>query len=188
MLALGSPERQVTGGTNGLNFVSMASQVIEGSSLNRSQEDALLPGAGHEEESEGAIAYKRAKAELDVTIADLDVKLHRVLAKQEYEYLKGYNVYVKQKERELKDIIQQLSLRYNNQSAKDKKLVLLQRAMKTIREDQIKMDNDNLGMRDKLKGLRAQVGELTQERDFFQGKAKEVKKKNQLLKLAILRL
>jgi hypothetical protein len=37
----------------------------------------------------------KAKQELDETIKDLDVKLNRVLAKQEYEYLKGYNVYVK---------------------------------------------------------------------------------------------
>lgn len=56
----------------------------------------------------------KAKQDLDNTIVDLDQKLHRVIAKQEYEYLKGYNVYVKQKERELKDTIMQLSDRYNN--------------------------------------------------------------------------
>lgn len=47
----------------------------------------------------------KAKIDLDETIKDLDVKLNRVLAKQEYEYLKGYNVYVKEKERELKATI-----------------------------------------------------------------------------------
>jgi len=66
------------------------------------------------DKTEGAIAYNKAKVELDNTIVDLDQKLHRVIAKQEYEYLKGYNVYVKQKERELKDTIMQLSDRYNN--------------------------------------------------------------------------
>ncbi len=69
---------------------------------------------GGEEEHEGAANYKKAIVELEDTIKDLDVKLNRVLAKQEYEYLKGYNVYVKQKERELKDTINQLSERYNN--------------------------------------------------------------------------
>ena len=72
---------------------------------------------------------------MDETIKDLDLKLHRVLAKQEYEYLKGYNVYVKQKERELKETINQLSERYNNQGAKDKKLVMLQKGIKSIREE-----------------------------------------------------
>lgn len=60
------------------------------------------------------LCYVKAKQDLDNTIVDLDQKLHRVIAKQEYEYLKGYNVYVKQKERELKDTIMQLSDRYNN--------------------------------------------------------------------------
>jgi chromosome segregation ATPase len=151
----------------------------------------ILPGTmgGHEEEHhEGAANYKKAVVELDETIKDLDVKLNRVLAKQEYEYLKGYNVYVKQKEKELKDTINQLSERYNNQGAKDKKLTTLQNAIKTIREEQIKMDHDNVGLKDRVKKLRALNEELVSERDFYQAKAKEVKKKNQLLKLAILRL
>ena len=67
----------------------------------------------------------KAKGELDETIKDLDVKLNRVLAKQEYEYLKGYNVYVRQKEKELKQTINELSERFNNQGAKDKKLFML---------------------------------------------------------------
>jgi hypothetical protein len=66
-------------------------------------ESALPP---HEEgEMEGYANYMKAKQELDETIKDLDVKLNRVLAKQEYEYLKGYNVYVRQKEKELKATI-----------------------------------------------------------------------------------
>lgn len=66
------------------------------------------------ENGEGYQNYQKAKNELDDVIKDLDVKLNRVLAKQEYEYLKGYNVYVRQKEKELKTTIQQLSERYNN--------------------------------------------------------------------------
>lgn len=42
-------------------------------------------------------------------ISDLDVKLNRVLAKQEYEYLKGYNIYVKKKEKELRELIDTLN-------------------------------------------------------------------------------
>jgi hypothetical protein len=47
------------------------------------------------EQGEGYQNYMKAKADLDDVIKDLDVKLNRVLAKQEYEYLKGYNVYVR---------------------------------------------------------------------------------------------
>ena len=60
--------------------------------LNKSQENGA---SGANDDQEGYTSYLRMKQELDDTIKDLDVKLNRVLAKQEYEYLKGYNVYVK---------------------------------------------------------------------------------------------
>ena len=110
-----------------------------------------------EEGREGLANYLKMKQELDETIKDLDVKLNRVLAKQEYEYLQGYNVYVKQKEKELKETINQLSERYNNQGAKDTKLLTLQKAIKGIREEQIKMDRDNIGLKTQVKTLRASV-------------------------------
>jgi len=59
---------------------------------------------------------------LDETIKDLDLKLNRVLAKQEYDYLKGYNIYVKRKEKELRELILKLSERNNKASYKEDKL------------------------------------------------------------------
>jgi hypothetical protein len=50
------------------------------------------------------------------------------------------------------------------------------------------MDYESKSMKETIVTLKASNGELKQERDFFQTKTKEVKKKNQLLKLAILRL
>lgn len=38
------------------------------------------------------------KEKIDGTIGNLDEKLNILLAKQEYEYLKSYNIYVKRKE------------------------------------------------------------------------------------------
>lgn len=140
------------------------------------------------ENGEGYQNYLKAKNDLDDVIKDLDVKLNRVLAKQEYEYLKGYNVYVRQKEKELKTTIQQLSERYNNQGAKEKKVQALQLAIKSIREEQIYIDRENLNLKDTIKKLKINVSEVTQEKTFFENKVKDVKKKNQLLKLAILRL
>jgi hypothetical protein len=42
-------------------------------------------------------------------LADLDTKLHRVLAKQEYDYMKCYTMFIKKKERELRELVQALS-------------------------------------------------------------------------------
>ena len=67
-------------------------------------------------DGEGQYLLEKTKQELDDTIKDLDCKLNRVLMKQEYDYLKGYNIYVKRKEKELRDLIQKLSDRNNSQN------------------------------------------------------------------------
>ena len=64
----------------------------------------------------------------------------------------------------------------------------MQLAIKSIREEQIYIDRENLNLKDTIKKLKVNVSEVTQEKTFFENKVKDVKKKNQLLKLAILRL
>jgi hypothetical protein len=45
----------------------------------------------------------------DTNINDLDKNLNSVLRKQEYEYLQAYNIYVKRKEKELRELIDALN-------------------------------------------------------------------------------
>jgi hypothetical protein len=52
---------------------------------------------------------RRLEQEVDMTLEDLDKKLGRVLAKQEYDYVRCYTLFVKRKERELRELIAQLS-------------------------------------------------------------------------------
>ena len=61
----------------------------------------------------------KAERALSDVIEDLDKKLDRVLKKQEHEYLKGYSLYVKQKERELRELISKLNDKNSNASLKD---------------------------------------------------------------------
>ena len=49
----------------------------------------------------------------------MDEKLDRVLKKQEHDYLKGYSIYVKQKEKELKELINKLNEKNSNNTIKD---------------------------------------------------------------------
>ena len=81
---------------------------------------------------------KRINGLLETTIEDLDKKLNRVLAKQEYEYLKGYNIYVKQKEKDLRDLIEKLNEKNSNNTLKDEKISKLESTISAIREDQIR--------------------------------------------------
>ena len=69
------------------------------------------------------------KAEIDRTILDLDDKLNLVLAKQEYEYLKGYNIYVKRKEKELRELIEKLNEKNSNNTLKDEKINNLEKTI-----------------------------------------------------------
>ena len=61
--------------------------------------------------------------------------MNRVLAKQEYEYLKGYNIYVKRKEKELRELIEKLNEKNSNNTLKDEKINNLERTIHAIRED-----------------------------------------------------
>ena len=81
---------------------------------------------------------EKTKSMLEDVIGDLDKKLNRVLAKQEYEYLKGYNIYVKRKEKELRELIGKLNEKNSNNTLKDEKINNLERTIHAIREDQIK--------------------------------------------------
>lgn len=74
-------------------------------------------------------------------ITDLDLKLNKVLAKQEKEYLEGYNKYVKKKEAELgKMIVELINERNNNNNKKDKQIKELKLTNYSIKQDQLKQE------------------------------------------------
>lgn len=72
---------------------------------------------------------KAVKLQLDNQIHGLDEKLNLVLAKQEYEYLKGYNIYVKRKEKELRELIEKLNEKNSNNTLKDEKIINLEKTI-----------------------------------------------------------
>lgn len=128
------------------------------------------------------------KFEIDQTISHLDDKLNLVLAKQEYEYLKGYNIYVKRKEKELRELIDKLNEKNSNATLKDDKINNLEKTVQSIREDQIKMQKDKDEQLKKIKHWTSKAQNLEQERDFLQKQVLESKRQNKLLKMAIQRL
>lgn len=62
------------------------------------------------------------QGELDKVIEKLDFHLNTVLRKQEYEYLQAYNIYVKRKEKELRELINSLNEKNSNNNFKDLKI------------------------------------------------------------------
>jgi chromosome segregation ATPase len=121
-------------------------------------------------------------------IADLDVKLNRVLAKQEYEYLKGYNIYVKKKEKELRQLIDTLNKKNSTSNTKDQKINELNSIIQKIRNEQMNLEKMREKQRKETLKWRSKAENLDEDCKFLQKQVKETKKQNQLLKLAITRL
>jgi hypothetical protein len=74
---------------------------------------------------EGSDSYKRLLDVQDMSnkmIEKLDQNLNNVLRKQEYEYLQAYNIYVKRKEKELKELIHTLQEKNSNNSIKEMRI------------------------------------------------------------------
>ncbi len=49
-----------------------------------------------------------------MTVQDLDVKLDRVLKKQEHDYLRAYSIYVHYKEQELRTLVEKFEAQRND--------------------------------------------------------------------------
>ena len=131
---------------------------------------------------------KETNNDIQDVIADLDTRLNRVLAKQEYEYLKGYNIYVKKKEKELRQLIDKLNQKNSTSNTKDKKINDLNTTIQRIREDQINLEKMKEKQRKETLKWRSKAENLDEDCKFLQKQVKETKKQNHLLKLAITRL
>jgi chemotaxis methyl-accepting protein methylase len=78
------------------------------------------------DKSEGWADLEKAHGDVGDAIATLDTKLNNVLRKQEYEYLQAYNIYVKRKEKELRELIDALNVKNSNNNIKDQRITQLE--------------------------------------------------------------
>ena len=86
------------------------------------------------------IAEQRQK--LDAVIEELDGNLDRQLKKQEHDYLKGYSIYVKTKEKELKTLIQKLNAKNSNNTLKDETIYKLNQKVDSLNKERVKMESE----------------------------------------------
>ena len=70
-------------------------------------------------------------AKLDDLAIDLDVKLNGVLKRQEEDYIKGYSIYVREKERELRDLIIKINEKNQTNALKDEIIYQLKNTIKS---------------------------------------------------------
>jgi len=98
---------------------------------------------------------ENTRIKLDNIIDGLDLKLDRVLKKQEHDYLKGYSIYVKQKEKELRDLIAKLNEKNQRNTLKDEIIYNLKQTIKKINDEQIKMEKEKCDMKSQIKHWQA---------------------------------
>ena len=106
----------------------------------------------------------------------MDDRLNLVLAKQEYEYLKSYNIFVKRKEFELRQLITKLNQKNSDNTAKDAKINNLEKTIQSIRDDQIRMEKEKDEQAKEIKKQKSKSDNLQQERDFLHKQVLEAKR------------
>ena len=111
------------------NLMSPSRIPDDSTNRNRQSMDVTLNIDKEAMKKEADNEVKAVKLQLDNQIHGLDEKLNLVLAKQEYEYLKGYNIYVKRKEKELRELIEKLNEKNSNNTLKDEKIINLEKTI-----------------------------------------------------------
>ncbi len=74
-----------------------------------SEEDEKKRVVTQEKLEQGKQEIELVVVQLDNLVKDMDVKLNGVLKRQELDYLKGYSIYVREKERELRELVVKVS-------------------------------------------------------------------------------
>lgn len=102
--------------------------------------------------------------------------------------MKGYAIYVKDKEKELRELILKLHEKNSNSTLKDEIIFNLKQKIKECNENQVKIDNEKQEQLEKIKYWQARAQAFEQDKNFLQAQIIESKRQNKLLKLAIGRL
>lgn len=110
------------------------------------------------------------------------------MRKQEYEYLQAYNIYVKRKEKELRELIDALNLKNSNNNIKDHKITQLEITIDQMRQDAFAYERKLEALTRDIKTWKEKHKNELEEKDFFHKQALDAKRKNKLLKVAIGRL
>ena len=142
-----------------------------------------------EEEKASLRLLQRLEGDLNETLGDLDQKLHRVLAKQEYDYMKCYTMFIKRKERELRELVAALSARAKEADRdKDLRITQLEAACRQAIANETQMDKKLQEMKAQVRKWKDRAEDLESDQEFLKRKTLEAKRKNKLLKTAITRL
>jgi chromosome segregation ATPase len=126
---------------------------------------------------------------MDEALDDLQNKLSRVLGKQEYDYMKCYSLYVKKKEREIKELIMALSQRSMEAgNGREQRITVLEHLIKQARDNEAKMDRQVKDLKSQIQLWKERAEDFKSDNEFLKKHTMKTKRKNKLLKAAIERM
>mmetsp|Transcript_5823 Transcript_5823/g.9314 ORF Transcript_5823/g.9314 Transcript_5823/m.9314 type:complete len:91 (+) Transcript_5823:519-791(+) len=85
---------------------------------------------------------------------DLDVKLDQVVKRQEHNYLDSVLSFVKVKEKELGELLSNLSDKNNSLSDKDEEIIKLKQLSTVLRQELFRADNKRIRVEEKMRECR----------------------------------
>jgi hypothetical protein len=97
----------------------------------------------------------------------MDEKLKNQIRKHEFEYLKGYSIYVRQKERELKELVVRLNNQDLDSKLKDEIVFGLKQQLKARIEETIKIEKSEISLKAKVKQLLEEKQEIQKDFEFM---------------------
>ena len=118
----------------------------------------------------------------------MDKNIQDVIASNEYDYLQAYNIFVKNKEEELKSTISKLASRNNDQKLKDQKMYKLEHQLIKMRQTAIESEKERDALHEEVKRLTNQNALEREDKDFYHRSAMESKRQKKMLKVALSRL
>lgn len=99
--------------------------------------------------------------------------------------MKGYSMFVKQKEQDLRKIISELNEKNEGNSKKEDVIFGLKTTIKRINEDLVKMEAEKMDLKEKVRYWKSRSEAFEKDKTFLQDLVLEGKRKNKLLQLAI---
>ena len=127
-------------------------------------------------------------AQLNSTIADLDIKINKVLAKQDYEYLKAYSFYIKRKENEIKQLQEKFNEVDPDKGVKDEKIAFLQGQLEHCRIQVEKMDKKMEENKKLTKKWKIRAEHLLSDKTQQERQMKEYLRQNRMLRLILTKI
>jgi hypothetical protein len=98
------------------------------------------PGVEESDDIDPDPVLEELKDKFKEHIDCIDGSLTEVVRKHEKQYLEAYNMYVKRKEVELKDLINNIYARDKNANLKDEKIATLEKQLQTMSKDAVSED------------------------------------------------